>query len=94
MISGTLNTSYSPSGPFPEVFFMANTLTCLAWNENWPEIATSLCGVDDGLPARVDGFELTKAKHREARIKALGNAIVPQIAIEIMQAIKLVEARL
>jgi len=56
----------------------------------WPEIAARLCGVDYGLPVELDGFKLTKAKHREERIKSLGNAIVPQVAMEIMMAIKLV----
>jgi hypothetical protein len=37
--------------------------------------------VDDGLPGRVD-------KHRTGRLKALGNAIVPQVVYEIMKAIK------
>jgi len=50
------------------------------WSHNWIEVATRLCGVDDGLPARVDGLELSAARHRVERIKALGEAIVPQIA--------------
>ena len=58
------------------------------WNKNWLEVATELCGVDDGLPAELDGFKLTKAGHRVERLKALGNAIVPQVAIEIFRAIK------
>lgn len=36
----------------------------------------------------LDGFKLSKSKHRENRLKALGNSIVPQVAIEIMKAIK------
>ena len=59
------------------------------WNQNWVEVATELCGVDDGLPAKLDGFELSKAGHRVQRLKALGNAIVPQVAMEIMKAIKI-----
>lgn len=58
------------------------------WEANWLEVATKLCGVDDGLPYELDGFKLSKAGHRVERPKALGNAIVPQIAIEIMKAIK------
>ncbi len=58
------------------------------WDTSWLEVATQLCGVDDGLPAELDGFKLTKAGHRVERLKALGNAIVPQVAMEIMRAIK------
>lgn len=62
-----------------------------SWNEDWLEVATEFCGVDDGLPVELDGFKLTKAGHRVQRLKALGNAIVPQVAIQIMQAIKQVD---
>jgi DNA (cytosine-5)-methyltransferase 1 len=59
-----------------------------SWNQNWLEVATELCGMDDGLPAELDGLKLSKSRHRVERLKALGNAIVPQVAIEIMKAIK------
>lgn len=59
-----------------------------SWSKNWLEVATKLCGVDDGLPTRVDGFELTKARHRVERLKSLGNSIVPQVAVKIMKGIK------
>jgi DNA (cytosine-5)-methyltransferase 1 len=55
---------------------------------DWLEVATSLCGVDDGIPARLDGRKLTAKQHRIERIKGLGNAIVPQIAAEVMKAIQ------
>jgi len=45
---------------------------------DWFEVATALCGVDYGIPRQLD---------RNKRIKALGNAIVPQIAYNIFQAI-------
>lgn len=51
-----------------------------ASSTSWYEVATRLCRVDDGLPSWVDG-------HRTARLKALGNAIVPQVAYEIFEAI-------
>jgi DNA (cytosine-5)-methyltransferase 1 len=58
------------------------------WNENWIKVATELCGMDDGLPVRMDGFKLTKAQHRTERIKSLGNAIVHEIAMIFFLAIK------
>ena len=64
-----------------------------AWSEPWLEVATRLCRVDDGLPVELDGLKLSKSKHREERLKALGNAIVPQVAIEIMKAIKNTEEK-
>jgi DNA (cytosine-5)-methyltransferase 1 len=54
------------------------------WSVPWPEVATRLCRVDDGLPAWVH-------RHRVARLKALGNAIVPQIAEEIGRMIMQVQ---
>ena len=50
------------------------------WSANWIEVATRLCRVDDGLPRRLD---------RNPRLKALGNAIVPQVAEEIFKSIAL-----
>jgi DNA (cytosine-5)-methyltransferase 1 len=48
------------------------------WTENWYEVATRFCRVDDGIPNRVD------------RLKSLGNAIVPQVAYQIIKAIALI----
>ena len=48
------------------------------WQENWYEVATRFCRVDDGLPRVVD---------RVARLKALGNAIVPSVAYEVIKTI-------
>jgi DNA (cytosine-5)-methyltransferase 1 len=60
---------------------------------DWLEVATELCRVDDGLPGRLDGRELTAKQHRIERIKALGNAIVPQVAAEVMRGIMFIEGK-
>lgn len=52
------------------------------WDANWLEVATELCRVDDGLPKRLD-----KRTRRGKRLKALGNAIVPQVVFQIFNAI-------
>jgi len=45
-----------------------------------------VCGGDDGLPKRLDG--ITFSKWRRESIKAYGNAIVPQVALQIFRAIE------
>jgi len=61
------------------------------WERSWIEVAAELCGLDDGLPVELDGFTLSKSKHREHQLKGLGNAIVPQVALEIFKAIDTVD---
>ena len=57
-------------------------LAAISWEADWLDVASELCRTDDGVSNRVD------------RIKALGNAIVPQIAFEFFSTIKKeVEAR-
>jgi len=55
---------------------------------NWENFPTEspLCGGDDGLPKRLDG--ITFPKWRRESIKAYGNAIVPQVALRIFEAIQ------
>ncbi len=45
-----------------------------------------VCGGDDGLPSELDN--ITFSKWRNESIKAYGNAIVPQVAYQIFQAIE------
>jgi DNA (cytosine-5)-methyltransferase 1 len=59
------------------------------WEQNWLTVASRICILDDGLPVKLDGFELSKPRHRVERLKALGNSIVPQVAVEIMKGIRL-----
>ena len=52
--------------------------------ERFPTVAP-VCGGNDGLPERLDG--ITFPKWRRESIKAYGNAIVPQVAFQIFQAL-------
>lgn len=52
--------------------------------ENFPT-QSPVCGGDDGIPSRLVG--ITFSKWRNESIKAFGNAIVPQVAHQIFQAI-------
>lgn len=62
------------------------------WPEKWIEALTRIYGMDDGLPGGMDGLnERYKDRSRKFRIKAMGNAIVPQIAHLIFNAILEVE---
>ena len=61
------------------------------WERDWREVAASTCNarMDDGLSREVDGISYSFAKWRNESIKAYGNAIVPQVAMEIFRAIKM-----
>jgi DNA (cytosine-5)-methyltransferase 1 len=55
---------------------------------NWENFPTQspICGGDDGLPTNLDG--ITFSKWRNESIKAFGNAIVPQVALQIFKSIE------
>jgi DNA (cytosine-5)-methyltransferase 1 len=50
----------------------------------WNEVAARFCRMDDGLSPWI-------YRHRQQRLKALGNAIVPQVVEEIFRAIQNIE---
>ena len=55
---------------------------------NWKQFPTQppICGGDDGLPTKLDG--ITFPKWRAESIKGYGNAIVPQVALEIFKQLE------
>lgn len=63
-----------------------------SWEQDWVKVATELCGLDDGLSKRLvrlsDGSTISYPRWRREALKAYGNAIVPQVAVEIMKVIK------
>jgi len=59
--------------------------------ENFPTVS-AFCGGNDGFPKELDG--LTFSKWRRESIKAYGNAIVPQVALQIFKAIEQYEISL
>jgi DNA (cytosine-5)-methyltransferase 1 len=65
-----------------------HTRPCDARPDTWQNFPTQppICGGDDGLPRELDG--VTFSKWRAESIKAYGNAIVPQVAYQIFQAIQ------
>ena len=59
--------------------------------DTFPTVS-AVCGGDDGLPTQLDG--ITFPKWRRESIKAYGNAIVPQVALQIFKAIEQYELSL
>jgi DNA (cytosine-5)-methyltransferase 1 len=55
-----------------------------AW-DSFPSVSP-ICTGDDGLSSRLDG--ITFSKWRNESIKAAGNAIVPQVALQIFKTIQ------
>jgi len=55
---------------------------------NWKNFPTQppICGGDDGLPTELD--RITFSKWRSESIKGYGNAIVPQVALEIFKQLE------
>ncbi len=54
--------------------------------DNWPTVEPTIRSRNDGVPVGLVG--ITFSKHRNESIKAYGNAIVPQVALQIFKAIE------
>lgn len=63
--------------------FLGQNSTSSNW-ENFP-IVSPICDGDDGLSSRLDG--ITFPRWRNESIKAGGNAVVPQVALQIFKTI-------
>ena len=86
--SARASENVRPAGKEPEQQNSSNS--GFGWNRDWREVALATCydGVDDGLPRQMDGVTISGARHRKERLKACGNAIVPQVAEQIMIAMR------
>ena len=80
---GSLRESREKSNQQPTRFFCTN----------WQDFPTQppVCGGNDGLSRELDG--ITFPKWRAESIKAYGNAIVPQVAYQIFEAINQFELK-
>lgn len=58
---------------------------------NWSDFPTKppICSGNDGVPDQLDGITFSKWRHES--LKAYGNAIVPQVALQIFKVIQRIE---
>ena len=61
--------------------------------EDWSRFPTQspVCGGNDGVPFNVDNLTIPFTKWRQESVKGYGNAIVPQVILEIFKAIEEIE---
>ncbi|WP_202191781.1 DNA cytosine methyltransferase [Bacteroides caccae] len=60
------------------------------WWRNFPT-QSPVCRGNDGVPFNVDNLAISFTKWRQESIKGYGNAIVPQVILEIFKAIEEIE---
>jgi DNA (cytosine-5)-methyltransferase 1 len=83
-----VNGSIGASGPKPHK--QPSRFIQPTW-QNFPT-QSPICSGDDGLPSQLDG--ITFPKWRNESIKAYGNAIVPQVVLQIFKAIEAYEQQI
>jgi DNA (cytosine-5)-methyltransferase 1 len=68
--------------------FGGNSPESVYTKQGWDNFPTQppICGGDDGIPTKLDG--ITFSKWRAESIKGYGNAIVPQVALELFKVIE------
>lgn len=88
-VGGDRRSDGDSSGHDREIQDARSSNSRLGWERSWLQVAAEFCSVDDGLPVELDGFKLTKPQHRAEQLKAYGNAIVPEVAMEIMKGMVL-----
>ncbi|WP_199120327.1 DNA cytosine methyltransferase [Pedobacter sp. ASV28] len=95
---GTINTATSGTGKYASLDFKTADKSASEpktdWQDKipgWQEWPTQppFCGGNDGLPTELDG--ITFSVWRTESVKAYGNAIVPQVALELFRVIDEVE---
>lgn len=71
----------------PQAYVEERLPVCYNAGRNWKEWASQspLCGRDDGLPSKLDG--ITLSKWRNESMMGYGNAISPQLALQIFKTI-------
>jgi len=74
--------------------FSGNSFKSIYREEGWQNFPTQspICGGDDGIPTELDG--ITFSKWRAESIKGYGNAIVPQVALELFKVIEKINCNL
>ena len=85
---GEINGNFREKERKREFYRDITRQVCNKW-ENFPT-QPPICGGDDGLPTELDG--ITFSKWRQESIKGYGNAIVPQVALQIFKAIEQFDA--
>lgn len=78
------NSEYEKQSSKARIYAQRNAKQIPTNWQNFPTVAP-ICTGDDGLSTKLDG--ITFSKWRKESIKAGGNAIVPQVALQIFNAI-------